>query len=370
MTSPLELALIGEAPKVLLHDHLDGGMRPATMLELADELGYLNLPVAEVDSLTAWIHTAPHRGSLLRYLEPLSHAVGVMQTASSLYRVARECVEDLTADNVVYAEVRFAPELHTARGLSLDQVVDAVLAGFADGEQAARGRGRVIVVKCLLTAMRDATRSLEIATLAIRCRDSGVVGLDLAGAESGFPPGRHLAAFDYMRAHNGPFTIHAGEAFGLPSIDEAVALCGAHRLGHGVRIVDDIDVGAEALGGVATTVRDNGIPLELCPTSNVQTGAVASIAEHPFDVLARLGFRVTVNTDNRMLSDTTMSKEMLRLVETFGYGWSDLAQFTINAMESAFIPFDERLAIIDDVIKPRYAMLMGSDRFVELDPLG
>ena len=164
--------------------------------------------------------------------------------------------------------------------------------------------------------------------------------------------------------------LTAGEAFGLPSITEGVVICGADRLGHGVRIVDDIDVGTGAddattseatarLGRIAAIVRDKRIPLELCPTSNVQTGAVASIAEHPFDVLARLRFRVTVNTDNRLLSDTTMSKEMLRLVETFGYGWTDLAQFTINAMESAFIPFDERLAIIDEVIKPRFAALNG-----------
>jgi adenosine deaminase len=370
MTSPLTLATIAHAPKALLHDHLDGGLRPATLLELADELGYEKLPASDVDSLTKWIRTPSHHGSLLHYLEPLTHTVGVMQTASSLYRVARECVEDLTADNVVYAEVRFAPELHVERGLSLDEVVDAVLAGFADGEQAARGEDRIIVVRCLVTAMRDAARSLEIAKLAIRFRDKGVVGFDLAGAEAGYPPSRHLDAFDYMRACNSPVTIHAGEAFGLPSIREAIAICGAYRLGHGVRIVDDIDVhdgaddatSSEAsahLGRVATIVRDKRIPLELCPTSNVQTGAVADIAEHPLEMLARLGFRVTVNTDNRLLSDTTMSKEMLRLVEAFGCGWTDLTRFTINAMESAFIPFDERLAIINEVIKPRFAVLTG-----------
>jgi adenosine deaminase len=370
MTSPLNLATIGQAPKVLLHDHLDGGLRPATVLELAGELGYQKLPASDVYSLASWFHTPSHRGSLLRYLAPMAHTVGVMQTAPSLYRVARECVEDLTADNVVYAEVRFAPEMHLERGLSIDEVVEAVMAGFADGERAARGAGRIIVVRCLLTAMRDGARSLEIAKLAIRFRDKGVVGFDLAGAEAGHPARRHLDAFEYMREHNGRFTIHAGEAFGLPSIDDALAFCGADRLGHGVRIVDDIDIDmhdgaddatilATHLGPVAAAVRDKRIPLELCPTSNVQTGAVASIAEHPFDVLARLRFRVTVNTDNRLLSDTTMSKEMLRLVEAFGYGWSDLARFTVNAMESAFVPFDERLAIIDEVIKPRFAVLIG-----------
>ena len=362
MTSPLNLAMIGQAPKALLHDHLDGGLRPVTVLELADELGYDQLPATDVESLTTWFHTAAHSGSLVRYLEPFAHTVGVMQTVASLHRVARECVEDLADDNVVYAEVRFAPELHLTRGLSLDAVVEAVLAGFADGEQAVRAQGRAITVRCLVTAMRHAARSLEIAKLAIRFRDRGVVGFDIAGAEAGYPPSRHLDAFEYMRAHNGRFTIHAGEAFGLPSIHEAIAFCGADRLGHGVRIVDDIEIDDEGkahLGRVAAIVRDKRIPLELCPSSNVQTGAVASIAEHPFDVLARLRFRVTVNTDNRLMSDTTMSKEMLRLVEAFGYGWSDLARFTINAMKSAFIPFDERLAIIDDVIKPRFAVLIG-----------
>ena len=354
--------MIRQAPKALLHDHLDGGLRPATVLELADQIGYGDLPATDEQSLAKWFRTSAHSGSLERYLEPFAHTVGVMQTAPALYRVAYECVEDLAADNVVYAEVRFAPELHIRRGLSLDEVVDAVLAGFADGEKAFSTDGATIVVRCLVTAMRHAARSLEIAELAIRLRDKGVVGFDIAGAEAGYPPTRHLDAFEYMREHNGRFTIHAGEAFGLPSIHEAIAFCGADRLGHGVRIVDDIDVqpdGSARLGRVAAIVRDKRIPLELCPSSNVQTGAVSSITEHPFDVLARLRFRVTVNTDNRLMSDTTMSEEMLRLVEAFGYGWSDLARFTINAMKSAFIPFDERLAIIDEVIKPRFAVLIG-----------
>jgi len=271
-------------------------------------------------------------------------------------------VEDLAADSVVYAEVRFAPELHINRGLSFDAVVDAVLAGFADGEKAAAAAGRPIVVRCLVTAMRHAALSREIAELAIRFRDKGVVGFDIAGAEAGYPPTRHLDAFEYMRNNNARFTIHAGEAFGLPSIQEAISFCGADRLGHGVRIVDDIDVaedGEVRLGPLASILRDKRIPLELCPSSNVQTGAVDSIAEHPFDLLARTRFRVTVNTDNRLMSDTTMSREMSVLVDAFGYGWSDLLRFTINAMKSAFIPFDERLAIIDDVIKPRYAVLVG-----------
>jgi len=237
-----------------------------------------------------------------------------------------------------------------------------VLAGFADGEKAASGAGHTITMRCLVTAMRHAARSREIAELAIRFRDKGVVGFDIAGAEAGYPPTRHLDAFEYMRNNNARFTIHAGEAFGLPSIQEAIAFCGADRLGHGVRIVDDIERmpdGEVRLGTLAAILRDKRVPFEMCPSSNVQTGAAPSIAGHPFDLLARLRFRVTVNTDNRLMSDTTMSQEMLRLVEAFDYGWTDLLRFTINAMKSAFIPFDERLSLIDDVIKPRYAVLIG-----------
>jgi adenosine deaminase len=362
MTAPLGLEQIRRAPKALLHDHLDGGLRPSTVLEIAEQVGYGGLPATDVDELARWFRTRSHSGSLERYLEPFSHTVAVMQTPEALHRVAYECVQDLAEDSVVYAEIRFAPELHIDRGLSFDAIVDAVLAGFADGEKACAAAGRPIVVRLLVTAMRHAAVSREIAELAIRFRDKGVVGFDIAGAEAGNPPTRHLDAFEYMRDHNARFTIHAGEAFGLPSIHEAIAFCGADRLGHGVRIVDDIEVsndGEVRLGQQASILRDKRIPLELCPSSNVQTGAVKSIAEHPFDLLARARFRVTVNTDNRLMSDTFMSREMHRLVQAFGYGWSDLERFTINAMKSAFIPFDERLAIIDEVIKPRYAVLIG-----------
>ena len=362
VSTPLTLENIGRAPKALLHDHLDGGLRPATVIDLAGRCAYDGLPSTDEAQLADWFRTAAHSGSLVRYLEPFAHTVAVMQTPDALHRVACECVEDLAADNVVYAEIRFAPELHLGGGLSLDEVVEAVLAGFVDGEKAAAATGRTIVVRTLVTAMRHAARSRDIAELAIRFRDSGVVGFDIAGAEAGYPPSRHLDAFEYMRANNARFTIHAGEAFGIPSIHEALAFCGADRLGHGVRLVDDIEEfadGTASLGRLAALVRDKRIPLELCPSSNVQTGAVPSIEKHPFDLLARLRFRVTVNTDNRLMSDTTMSREMFRLVETFGYGWSDLARFTINAMKSAFIHFDERLAIIDEVIKPRYAVLVG-----------
>lgn len=357
--TPAPVDRIASAPKVLLHDHLDGGLRPATVLELAQAEGYTELPADTAPALAAWFRDAADSGSLVRYLETFAHTVAVMQTPAGLGRVAREAVLDLGADGVVYAELRFAPEQHLERGLTLDEVVDATLAGVREGEAQSAAAGHPIRARLLLTAMRHAARSREIAELAVRFRDAGVVGFDIAGAEAGNPPSRHLDAFEYMRDHNAHFTIHAGEAFGLPSIHEAIAFCGTDRLGHGVRIVDDVDrSGAEpVLGQLAGYVRDLRMPLELCPSSNVQTGAVATLAEHPFDLLARLRFRVTVNTDNRLMSDTTMTKEMVKLVQTFGYGWDDLERFTINAMKSAFIPFDERIAFIDDVIKPGYAAL-------------
>jgi adenosine deaminase len=281
-----------------------------------------------------------------------------MQTPDALCRVAAECAEDLAADGVVYAEVRFAPELHTERGLSLDEVVQAVLEGFRLGSANQARAGRRITVYALLTAMRTAARSLEIAELAVRYRDEGVVGFDIAGAEAGWPPSRHLDAFQYIKRENFHITIHAGEAFGLPSIWEAVQWCGTERLGHGVRIADDIEISAEGnvrLGRLAAYIRDRRIPLEMCPTSNVQTGAAPSIALHPLRVLRQLSFRVTVNTDNRLMSQVTLSSEFHRLAAEFGYGWPDVEWLTINAMKSAFAGFDERLHLINTVIKPGFA---------------
>ncbi|GAC56687.1 adenosine deaminase [Gordonia hirsuta DSM 44140 = NBRC 16056] len=358
------------APKVLLHDHLDGGLRPGTVAELARECGYLDLPAAGAGELGDWFARAADSGSLETYLQTFRHTVAVMQTPAALSRVAREAVEDLAADGVVYAEIRFAPELHTEQGMTLDEAVEAVLTGFADGEQRVAATGRPIVVRALVTAMRHAARSLEIADLAVRFRDRGVVGFDIAGAEAGNPPSRHQAAFDRMRDANAHFTIHAGEAFGLPSIHEAISFCGTDRLGHGVRVIDDIvlppgsrpdqrSYPGAILGPIANYVRDKRIPLELCPSSNVQTGAVDSLAEHPFNVLARLRFRVTVNTDNRLMSGTSMSREFWELHRAFGYGWADFERFTVNAMKSAFLHFPQRLELIDEVIKPGYAVLLG-----------
>src|SRR5689334_2809350 len=347
-------------PKVLLHDHLDGGLRPGTVIDLADDIGYLDLPTHDPAELTQVLTAGAHRGHLNLYLDAFRHTVGVMQTRPALYRVAREAAEDLAADGVVYAEVRFAPELHTELGLSLDEVVSAVLEGFRDGSEDGR-----IKVRALLTAMRTAARSQEIAELAVRHRDNGVAGFDIAGAEAGWPPSRHLDAFQFVHRENFHVTIHAGEGFGLPSIWEAVQYCGAERLGHGVRIADDITIspgpqgtpgtGEVELGRLATYVRDRRIPLEMCPSSNVQTGAAATIAEHPLRLLRQLRFRVTVNTDNRLMSQVSLSSEFALLTREFGYGWADIEWLTINAMKSAFAGFDERIKLIDTVIKPGFA---------------
>jgi len=341
-------------PKVLLHDHLDGGLRPATIVELADRAGYRLLPTEDVQALSDWFQAGANRGDLGLYLEGFAHTVAVMQTPEALVRVAAECVEDLADDGVVYAEIRFAPELHTARGMSEPEVVEAVLEGFAQGSE-----GRPIRVYALLTAIRTAERSKEIAELAVRYRDEGVVGFDIAGPEKGSPPTDHLPAFQYVQRENFQITIHAGEGFGLPSIWEALQICGADRLGHGVRIVDDItrlpDGGVE-LGRLASYVRDRRIPLEMCPTSNVHTGAAASLAEHPIGLLRSLFFRVSVNTDNRLMSGVTLSSELHAVADTFGYGLRDLEWLTLNAMKSAFAHFDERLRLINEVIKPGYAM--------------
>jgi adenosine deaminase len=372
---------VRQAPKVLLHDHLDGGLRPQTIIDLAAEAGYEGLPETEAGALRTWFRESADSGSLPRYLETFDHTLAVMQTREGLFRVASECAQDLAADGVVYAESRYAPEQHLSRGLTLEGVVEAVNAGLRDGEAKALAAGHTIRVTSLLTAMRHAAKSTEIAELAIRYRDQGVSGFDIAGAEAGYPPTRHLDAFEYLRRENFHFTIHAGEAFGLPSIWEAIQWCGADRLGHGVRIVDDITIDGSPfadwvegnkddptaltsleldrvrLGRLADYVRDKRIPLEMCPSSNLQTSAAPSIALHPITLLRRLRFRVTLNTDNRLMSDTSMSREAELLRDHAGWSLEDLRWVTINAMKSAFIPFDERLATIDGVIKPGYADL-------------
>lgn len=351
----IDRSVIHRAPKVLLHDHLDGGLRPSTVIELAREYGYDGLPTDDPEELALAFTAGADRKSLVLYLEGFAHTVGVMQTREALIRVAQECAEDLAADGVVYAEIRYAPELSASSGLSLDEVVLAILEGFDRGS-----RAHGISLGLIVTGMRQFARSVEIAELAIRHRDHGVVGFDVAGPEAGFPPTRYLDAFNLIHQANFHLTIHAGEAFGLPSIWEALQWCGAERLGHGVRIIDDITVGADgevALGRLAGYVRDRRVPLEMCPTSNVHTGAATSIEDHPIDLLRRLRFRVTVNTDNRLMSGISLTDEFATLASTFGFGLDEMQWLTLNAIKSAFAPFDERLSLINGVIKPGFAEL-------------
>ncbi|MER6911996.1 adenosine deaminase [Streptomyces sp. NPDC000594] len=353
----MHLSDILRAPKAVLHDHLDGGLRPSTIIELAREYGYDKLPTEDPAALGVWFREAADSGSLERYLETFAHTCAVMQTREALERIAAECAEDLAADGVVYAEVRYAPEQHLERGLTLDEVVTAVNTGFREGERRSGGR---IAVRTLLTGMRHTDRSAEIAALTVAHRETGVVGFDIAGGEIGNPPARHLAAFQHLKRNNCHFTIHAGEAVGAESVHEAVQICGAERIGHGVRITDDITVhedGTASLGHLAAYIRDNRITLEVCPTSNLQTGAAKDYASHPIDLLRRLGFRVTLNTDNRLVSGTTMSREFAHLVEAFGYGPEVFEEFTVAAVESAFLPLPERRRLIDEVIRPGYAAL-------------
>ena len=354
MTVPSIHDLLRRAPKDLLHDHLDGGLRPGTVVELATEYGYDGLPTTDVDELATWFNRGAKRNDLVLYLETFAHTVGVMQHRDAIERVAFECARDLADDGVVYAEVRMAPELCLDAGLTLQEVLDAILIGFERG-----AAGTDLTIRTICSAMRTAAHSLEIAQIAVANRDRGVVGFDIAGAEAGHPPSRHLDAFQYVMRENFHSTIHAGEAFGLPSIWEALQYCGAARLGHGVRIVDDITgpPGEERLGRLASYVRDRRVCLELCPTSNVNTGVCGSIAEHPIGMLRRLRFRATLNTDNRLMSDTSMTEEMVKLHEAFGWTLSDFEWLTINGMKSAFAPFPDRLRIIDGLVKPRYALL-------------
>ncbi|GAA4915737.1 adenosine deaminase [Streptomonospora salina] len=356
--TPLDRDTVRHLPKVLLHDHLVGGLRPETVLDLAARTGAADLPAADPERLRAWFRAAAatpeERG---RRLAPV---VALLQDAESLTRAAAECVQDLAADGVVYAEVKLAPEQHTEGGLTRGQAVDAVLEGLRVGRAKARLFGGDVDVRLLLTAMRQAADSLEIADLAVRYRHRGVAGFDIAGPEAGYPPTRHISACEHAKRANFHVTLHAGEGFGLSSIWEAIQWCGADRIGQGVRIADDIAVaedGSAKLGELAAYIRDKRIPLELCPTSNVNTGVLPSLSAHPVDTLRRLRFRVTVNTDNRLLDSSGLTEELARLSAEFGYTPQTLRWLTVNAMKSAFIGHDERLALIDRVIKPGYAEL-------------
>ncbi|KDA06045.1 adenosine deaminase [Microbacterium sp. CH12i] len=344
-------------PKVSLHDHLDGAVRPQTIIELAEPIG-LELPKTDAAALGDWFATRSDSGSLVEYLKTFDLTTGVMQTPEGLTRVAREFVEDLADDGVIYGEMRWAPEQHLTRGLSLAQAVDAVQQGIEEGEDVVDRSGRSIRVGQLITALRHADRSREIAELAVDYRGRGVVGFDLAGPEDGFAPSKHRAAFDYLAENFFPVTVHAGEAAGIDSIRSALLDGRALRLGHGVRIAEDLEIISEEgdevqvqFGELARWVRDREIPLELSPSSNLQTGAVAAwgtaLIDHPFDLLYQLGFAVTVNVDNRTMSRTSLTRELALLVETFGYDLDDLEAFQFNAAAASFLPVEEREELVE-----------------------
>ncbi|PQZ98349.1 adenosine deaminase [Arthrobacter sp. MYb224] len=368
-----------DLPKVSLHDHLDGGLRPQTIIDLAAEVGH-ELPATDAEALGEWFRESADSGSLPRYLETFDHTLAVMQTRDALIRVAREFVEDLAADGVIYGEVRYAPEQHLREGLSLDDVVDAVQEGLDQACETLNNEGHPIQVGQLLSAMRQADRGLEIAQLALRHRGRGVVGFDIAGPEDGFPPSRMKDAFDLLAENLFPATVHAGEAAGLDSIKDAILVGRATRLGHGVRVAEDIeiefggvdddgetldqDTGLVSLGPVANWVRERGIPLEICPSSNLQTGATAGFGEgiesHPIDLLVQTGFNVTISPDNRLMSGTGLSDEFELLVEAFDYDLEDLLDLTLNAAEAAFVPLEMRELLVE-YINDYYADLLDED---------
>lgn len=356
---------IRSLPKVSLHDHLDGSLRPSTLLDLAAEAG-LELPRDDAAELAEYFRANADSGSLPKYLEAFGHTTAVMQTAAQLQRVAREYVEDLARDGVVYAEVRWAPEQHVEQGLSLDETVEAVQQGLNEGVEAVAAEGGVIIVGQLVTAMRQADRAEEIVELAVRHRDNGVVGFDIAGPEDGFPPHKFATAFTRLAEHMIPATVHAGEGAGVESVRDALVSGRAQRLGHGTRVAEDITVAETSqgdeeqmvevvLGPVARWVRDRQVHLEVSPTSNVQTGAIAefgtTLADHPFDMLYQLGFNVGVNTDNRLVSGVTLTGELAALAETFDYGLAELADFQVNALESSFLGFEEREALVAHILE-------------------
>lgn len=352
----LTLDRIRALPKVALHDHLDGGLRPSTVIEHCAANGH-ELPSTDPEELRRWFFEAADSGSLVRYLETFEHTVAAMQTRDQLKRVAREFVRDQADDGVVYAEARWAPEQHQQQGLGLGEAVEAVRDGITEGMAEAEASGQAIVVQQIVTSMRHAEPRIDIAELAVQYRDDSVCGFDIAGAEDGFPPARFLEAFAYLRRNNANITIHAGEAAGVESVWEALQVCGAHRIGHGVRIIEDIDLTGErpVLGQVAHAVRDHRIPLEVSPSSNLQTGIASTLSEHPVDVLYRLGFNVTINCDNRLMSGTTMSHEYHRLVDEFGWSLPEIRATTINAMGAAFLHHDQRVALVDGLIRPAFA---------------
>jgi adenosine deaminase len=353
----MDRTTLHQLPKALLHDHLDGGLRVDTVLELADEIGYTDLPASDPAALAEWFHQG-ESGSLAQYLEAFGHVVAVMQTESALERVAYEAGVDLAADGVVYAELRYAPTQHVEGGLTPDAVVAAVEAGL---DRARRDTG--IVTATILCALRHLSDSEEVARLAARFAGGSVAGFDLAGPELGFPPDDHLVACRIARDAGLGLTLHAGEADGPESVWRARARCGAHRIGHGVRVIEDatiVDGEVAGLGAVARMVRDQRIPLEVCPTSNIDTGIASDLAHHPLGMLYRAGFAVTLNTDDRLMSAVSLTDEFAHAVQLHGFDAAALEEVTVRAVEVGFADWPTRRSLIEDVIRPAYRGLAAS----------
>ena len=324
---PLPLEVFQKLPKTDLHVHLDGSLRLSTILELADKQR-VELPAHDEDGLREAMNLGKNCGSLVEYLKAFDVTLRVMQTEDALERIAYELAEDAARENVRYMEVRYAPMLHTRRGLKLTSVVEAVLAGLRAARTDFKIESNIII--CGIRNVSPES-SLEMAELAVAYKNRGVVGFDLAGAEYDHPAKHHRAAFQLVRDNNINVTIHAGEAYGPESIAQAVHVCGAHRIGHGCRLREN--------GDLLNYVNDHRIALECCPSSNVQTGAIRDLASHPLKLYYNLGLRVTVNTDNRLVTDTTVSKEMWLCHTQMGLSLKDLKQIVLAGFKSAFLPF-------------------------------
>lgn len=335
----LPLSFFEKLPKTDLHVHLDGSMRIETVLDLADKDG-IQLPADTPDGLKRALHLGENTSSLVEYLKAFDTTLKVLQTSASLYRAAYELAEDAARENVRYMEVRYAPMLHTRQGLPLTTVVEAVIEGLRDAQKVYGIQSNIII--CGIRNISPAS-SLEMAQLAVAYKNRGVIAFDLAGAEYDHPAKNHLEAFQLVRDNNISVTIHAGEAYGPESIHQAIHVCGAHRIGHGCRLRED--------GDLLHYVNDHRIALECCPSSNVQTGAVRDLASHPLRLYHHLGLRVTINTDNRLVTDTTVSRELWLTHTQMKMGVDDLKKMVVNGFKSSFLPFHEKQQMLRHVVK-------------------
>ncbi len=330
--------IIRELPKTDLHVHLDGSLRVPTILELAEK-NKVKLPTKKPELLRKRV-TCETGKTLGEYLKKFKITLSVLQTEESLYRVAYELGEDSARENIRYTEIRYCPLLHTEKGLSLTEVSNAVLDGLAQAEHDFN-----IKTGLIFSGMRNMKPeiSVRLASLATTYKNKGVVGFDLAGQEINFPAKEHREAFDLALKNNLNITIHAGEGYGSESIHQAIHYCGAHRIGHGTRLIED--------GDLLNYVNDHRIPIEICLKSNLDTNSVASYEEHPLSIFYDLGLRVTLNTDNRLVSNTSMTNEFMLAIEHFGFDYEKIKNLIINGFKSSFLPYREKSKMLKNVLK-------------------